>query len=88
MNIYDEATAKRMTVGQEYFAIAHPNLTAINHETPNRTYYQHFNVTRECDIIQMSQQELASELRKSAEKRAAHKKKAIEPVSQPQSIPA
>lgn len=88
VNIYDESVLKNLKLGTEFFAIAHPNLSIQGEDTPNKTYYQHFNVLREGDIIQMTQHELADTIKKTAIDRASRAQKAAERRNSQQSIPA
>lgn len=71
VNIYDEGVAKSLATEQEFFALAHPNLSVAGQDSPNRTYYQHFNILRASDIIQMTQQELADAIKKAHTAREA-----------------
>lgn len=88
VNIYDRSLLKKLQPGAEFFAIAHPNLSIKDESRPNRTYFQHFNILRPCDIIQMSQQELSDSIKKTAQERSLRSGKPLPQANAPRSIPA
>lgn len=90
VHIKDPAIFASIKEGDEFFAIAHPYL--FKDDGLNGAYRQHFDILRPCDIIKMTQQELADDIKKAAKAREAHAlrkaEKAKSPTSAPTSDPA
>jgi hypothetical protein len=70
VNIEDRQLFDKISVGQEFFAIAHPRLSIVDQGSPNRRYFQHFNVVSVEHLAPMTQEKVADDIRHIAALRA------------------
>lgn len=86
VHIKDFAAFAHIKQGQEYFAIAHPY--AFKDSGVSGSFNLHFDILRACDIIQMTQQDLADAIKKTSARRDAQALRKAEKEKIPEAIPS